>query len=1071
MTRPTRRPSSRARRRLIRAAHGASPLALRLAALALTIGTAAPVLAITNPLHAQTPAPRGTARVTGVVTEAGGQPLGSVQVLLVGTQLGTITGADGRYTITGVPAGTYTLRAQRIGYAPLTRQVTATDGQTVTADFQLTAAAAQLTAVSVVGYTNEQRRDISGAVTTVTGSELRDQVVATVEEALRGRAPGVQIAASGQPGRPAQIIVRGQNGFGDPSPLYVVDGMYIGTQNPNLNPDDIASISVLKDASAAAQYGAQASNGVIVITTRRGQAGPNRVSFSAFYGVQEVPKRIPLAGAAEFQRIYQQAYANANAARPANDQLVVPAGVSQAATASTDWQDAIFQRGAIQNYNLTASGGTPTASYLLSGGVLDQEGTVMNTGFRRYSVRVNSEATRGRFTVGEALSVSQARQTDFPNGIFGGQALPLIDVVRLLPTIPVRDPNNPGGYGYGSDANPNYGTNPVAVLESNYNQRRANQVLGSGYADVRLVGNLRYRLNLGINYSDSLARTWTSSRQVRYLTPVLTGASLNQAAPNAQQLLFENLLNYDGGFGDGAHRISAAAGQTSQRNEYSRFVAFRQGYTNEQLQQINAGSTSGARDTGYTTPFRTNSLLARATYAFRDRYLLTANARRDCSSRFSPGNRCGTFGAGSVGWVASEEGFWQAIPLLGRADFFKLRASTGVLGDQNIGDLRYFVPVAQNANYVTNGPSGATVISGGAIQTVLANTELRWQRNRSTDVGIDLGLFGNALTITADYYVNDADQLLVNLPLPGSLASSSDPAFNAGKVRNAGFEFGATHRLDRGGFALNTTFNVTTTANRVLSLGNGGQPISAGGGDAGIARTAVGHPIGAFYLKKTCGIFQSAAEVQAHRAQPNAQPGDLCFVDQDGNNAINDLDRVFFDNPVPELTTGLFLDSRWRAFDFGINLRGAFGHQIYNAVKLNTERTVGLDNLRAGYNPWTPQNTNTNTPRAVFGDPVNGDPVSDRWLEKGDFVRLQNIVVGVSIPERLLQGARLGLASSPRLYLNVQNVATFTNYSGYDPEVLGFGSPTTSWSLTRGIDDGLIYPNPRTVTLGLDVRF
>jgi TonB-dependent SusC/RagA subfamily outer membrane receptor len=278
--------------------HDVAPLTLRLAVLALALGT--PLLpTITNPLHAQTPAPaaRGTSRVTGTVTEAGGQPLASVQVLLVGTQLGALTGPDGRFTIAGVPAGTFTVRAQRIGFSPQTREVAVAAGQSVTADFQLAGAATQLTAVSVVGYTNEQRRDISGAVTTVSGDELRDQVVATVEEALRGRAPGVQIAASGQPGRPAQIIVRGQNGFGNPSPLYVVDGMYIGTQNPNLNPDDIASINVLKDASAAAQYGAQASNGVIVITTRRGQAGENRVSFSSFYGLQEVPKRLPLASA------------------------------------------------------------------------------------------------------------------------------------------------------------------------------------------------------------------------------------------------------------------------------------------------------------------------------------------------------------------------------------------------------------------------------------------------------------------------------------------------------------------------------------------------------------------------------------------------------------------------------------------------------------------------------------------------------------------------------------------------------------------------------------------------------
>ena len=1046
-------------------AHGtrssALPPALRLAVLALALGAAPLLPAVTNPLHAQTPAPRGTGRVVGVVTDQAGQPLPSVQVLIVGTTLGTLTGPDGRFTIGGLAAGTVSVRAQRIGFAPQTREVTVANGQTAEATFQLTAAAAQLTAVSVVGYTNEQRRDITGAVTTVTGSDIQDQKVATVEEALRGRAPGVQIAASGQPGRPAQIVVRGQNGFGNPSPLYVVDGMYIGQQNPNINPDDIASINILKDASAAAQYGAQASNGVIVITTRRGQAGPSRINLSTYYGVQQIPKRMELADATEFQTIFKQAYANANATRPANQQLVVPTGVSQAATASTDWQDALFRNGAIQNYNLTASGGSPTASYLLSGSVLDQQGTVLNTDFRRYSVRVNSEASRGRLTVGEAIALSQGNQRQFPRGIFGGQALPLIDVVRLLPTIPVRDPNNPGGYGYGSDANPNYGTNPVAVLEGNYDRRRSNQVLGTAFANVRLIGNLSYRLNLGLNYNNDLHRVWTSANQVRYLTPVLTGASLFQEAPIDQQLLYENLLNYDGSFGGEAHRISAVAGQTSQNNTYDQLAAFRQGFASEQLQQLNAGSTSGFTNSGFQTPFRTNSLLSRVTYSFRERYLATASARRDCSSRFSPGNRCGTFGAGSLGWVVSEEGFWNSLPLLGRADFLKLRVSSGVLGDQNIGDLRYFVPVAQNVNYVTNGPTGATVISGGAIQQQLANTNLRWQRNRSNDVGLDLGLLNNRLTITADYYVNDADQLLVNLPLPGSLASSTNPAVNAGQVRNAGFEFGAAHRMERGAFTLNSSFNVTTTANRVVSLGNGGQPITAG-----VARTAVGHPIGAFYLKQTCGLFQTPADVAAHKAQPNAQPGDLCFVDQNNDARINDEDRIFFDNPIPKLTSGLFFDSRWHAVDVGLNFRGSFGNRIYNAVRQATSQTTGLDNIVAGYNPWTPTNTSTTTPRAVFGDPVNGDPVSDRWLEKGDFVRLQNIVVGYTLPDRLLQQARLSGASSPRIYVNLQNVATFTKYTGFDPEVLGFGDP-----LARGVDDGLIYPNPRTITFGFDVRF
>jgi TonB-linked SusC/RagA family outer membrane protein len=761
--------------------------------------------------------------------------------------------------------------------------------------------------------------------------------------------------------------------------------------------------------------------------------------------------------AASFQNAFKAAYAAAN--------QTPPAGVTGGAGVSTDWQDALFQSGAIQNYNLTASGGSPTASYLLSGSVLDQQGTVIDTKFRRYSVRVNSEASRGRLTVGENLAVSQTNQNAFPNGIFGGQALPLIDVVGLLPTIPVRDPNNPGGWGYGSDANPNYGVNPVAVLTNNSNKTRSNQVLGTAYGDVRIIGNLHYRLNLGLNYGDVLHRVWTSAAQVRYLTPVLTGASLFQEQPNNQQLLYENLLNYDGTFGGGAHRLSAVAGQTSQNNSYQQLSAFRQGFTNEQLQQINAGSTSGFTNGGFFTPFRTNSWLGRATYSFKERYLLTGSVRQDCSTRFSPGNRCGTFGAGSIGWVVSEEGFWKSLPVLGGADFVKLRASTGVLGDQNIGDLRYFVPVSQNINYVTNGPSGATVISGGATQTTLANTDLKWQRNRSTDVGLDVGLFDNRLSLTADYYVNDADQLLVNLPLPGSLASSSNPAVNAGKVRNAGFEFGATHRYESGGFNLNTTLNLTTTANKVLSLGNGGQPISSGG-FGGITRTAVGHQIGAFYLKQTCGIFQSAADVTAHKAQPKAQPGDLCFVDQNNDGTINDNDRVFIDKAIPKFTSGLFFDSHYRAFDFGLNFRGAFGNKVFNVVRRATHTVTGLNNLASDFNPWTTSNTGTDQPRAVFGDAANSDPLSDYWLEKGDFVRVQNVVLGYTIPQRFLQRARLGGVSSPRLYVNLQNLYTFTDYTGYDPEVLGFGDP-----LARGVDDGLIYPNPRTITIGFDVRF
>lgn len=989
----------------------------------------------------------GSGTIVGTISGDAGQPVSGVQVFLAGRGMGTTTDASGRFALRGVPPGTYQLRAQRIGFSPRSMQVTVRANQTVTADLALTQLATTLTTQVVVGYTTQQRRDVSDAVSSVRGDEIADQKVATVEEALRGRVPGVQIAASGEPGRPAQIIIRGQNGFGNPSPLYVVDGMYM-SENPNLNPDDIESIDVLKDASAAAQYGAQASNGVIVIRTKHGRPGDTEVQLHTYYGYQQVPKRIDMMNATQWASLTQQAYQNAG--------LTPPAGATSPPTTSTDWQSAVFQTGAIQDHNLQVSGGTAAANYLMSAGFLDQKGTIITTDFRRYSLRLNSAANHGRLTLGENLAVAR--------GVLQGlNGYPLIDVVRMLPTIPVTDPNNPGGWGYGSPANPTYGTNPVGALEAQSNKYRSNQVLGTAFGDVGLLGSLHYRLNLGLNYNDSSINNWRSIDQLRYLTP-LPYATLTNTTANVTSLLVENLLNFDNTYRGGADHITAVVGATSQRNDFSRLSAFRQGFTNENLQQINAGSSSGSSNSGFSVPFRTNSFLARATYALLDRYLLTGSARHDCSSRFSPGNRCGNFGAGSVGWVASEEGFFKSLPLLNRADFLKLRASTGVLGDQNIGDFAFIAPIASNINYIFNG----TVV-GGAIQQALANPNLRWQGNRSSNLGFDLAVLGNTLNITADYYKNTSSQLLVSAPIPPDLGSSANPIVNAGSVRNAGMEFGIAHHLDRGDFQFNTTLNLTTTRNRVLSLGNGGQPLFAG--IAGVARTAVGSPIGEFYVKHVAGIFQNQAEIDNYKnskgvvIQPNAKPGDIKYADLNGDGIINDGDRYNAGNGIPKLQGGLFLNMRKGPLDVGVNLRGSYGYKIYNVVRYWTDRMDDLNNSRVGLNPWTPTNASSTTPRAVFGaaGAANADPVSDRWLENGNFTRIQNIVIGYALPQMIAE--RVGASTASRVYLNIQNLHTFTSYSNWDPEILGFGDP-----LARGIDDGFIYPNPRTVTIGLDLR-
>jgi TonB-linked SusC/RagA family outer membrane protein len=466
------------------------------------------------------------------------------------------------------------------------------------------------------------------------------------------------------------------------------------------------------------------------------------------------------------------------------------------------------------------------------------------------------------------------------------------------------------------------------------------------------------------------------------------------------------------------------------------------------------------------------SWLLRANYTLLDRYLFTGSVRRDASSRFGPNNRWGTFSAASLGWVVSEEGFFRAIPFVGNANFLKLRASTGTLGNQDIGDYRFSVPLEQNRL----GYSFGGAVQGGATQLALANPDIRWQENKQENVGLDLTILDDRLTFTADAYRSTSTGLLVTAPLPWSLGvgegNSRNPVVNAGSMRNTGTEFSLTHRMgDRQGtgFRINTTATFTSTRNRVLSLGNGGQPLFD---QTGAARTAVGAPLGTFYLVRTAGIFQSAAEVQAHTTmvngqarvvQPGAVPGDLRFVDADTNGVINDDDRVQIGNGTPKYSGGLFFDGGLGAFDFGVGLRGAGGFKIFNVVRYWTDRGDDPSNFRADFRPWTQANPSTSTPRVVAAGNPNTRFLSDRWVEDGDYLRIQNIVLGYRLPASLSRV--VGRGAEARIYVNGQNLHTFTKFSNWDPETLGYGNP-----LGRGIDDGQIYPNVRTFSFGIDLR-
>ena len=594
-------------------------------------------------------------------------------------------------------------------------------------------------------------------------------------------------------------------------------------------------------------------------------------------------------------------------------------------------------------------------------------------------------------------------------------------------------------------------------------------MIGSLYGEAALFAGVRYRLNLGLNYEDYGREDFIRTGITRFRGPTEPARLTNYDANNTS-LLFENLLTYDGDFGGGRHRVSAVGGITEQRQVYNELQAYRESFTNEGLQTIDAGGQTNLNNRGFRTEAALRAFLLRTSYTLADRYILTGSVRRDGSSRFGSGNKYGTFGAVSAGWVLSEEGFFRALPLIGRAGFVKLRASYGVLGNQDIGDYRFDALVNQNINYLF----GNSTVASGATQLSLSNPNIRWQEDRQADIGLDLGLMDERVTVTMDYYSRLSDGVLVDAPIPPSLGAVGSPTVNAGSIKSAGFEFAVTHRHETSALELNTSLNFTTNRNHVVTLGNGGQPIFAGFSD--VAQTAVGGAIGDLYVKRTLGIFQSEEEVQSHTSvvdgqtvviQPDAKPGDIRFDDINGDGRIGPEDRYVAGNPNPDFTAGFFMDGRFRSFDFALNLRGSRGGEVFNVVRYWTDRLDDVSNFRSGLNPWTPTNRNTSTPRAVIGEQgaANADPVSDRWIEDASFLRVQNVMLGYRLPVGLSQ--RLGMrgATAPRVYVNLQNLYTFTGFSNWDPETLGAGL------LARGFDDGAIYPNVRTISFGIDLSF
>ncbi|WP_461532171.1 SusC/RagA family TonB-linked outer membrane protein [Sinomicrobium sp.] len=976
--------------------------------------------------------------VSGTVTDADGIPIPFVNIIVKGSSTGTSADMDGNYSIPAAPDAT--LVFSYVGFKTQEIEV----NNRIQINLQLQEDVSALEEVVVVGYGTQQKKDLTSAISLVKSEQIQKRQTTTVAEGLQGLAPGVNVRGGGQPGQEATIQIRGLKNLQSANPLYVIDGL-ITTANRDFNPNDIESIQILKDAAAAAIYGSRAANGVVIITTKKGKQGPLQVTASSKMSLTSVP-RYDLAGQEEFVRLNNMAYDNAGEPRQNLDLSV-----------NTDWQDVVFRTGLIQDHNVSFSGGGENSSYFISANYFGNKGTVIDTDFDRVSLRVNTSGKKGIFSVGENLALSNAKTNEIGSPA-ADRGNPFIDVIRMFPTVPVYDENNPGGYGYGKpDVANTFGANPVAIANLIDQEMENFRIRGNLWAEIDPFPFLKYRFNFG--YETSFDNYFYLRRKGNWTMNQADEPSMtNQNKAQSMTTLIENTISFNKDFGK--HHVNLVAGMTYQKDRYEQI----NGTKRNLLTNPNTGSYFDVLDLGsegVVGGFRNESVLisylGRLEYNYDNRYLLNAVFRRDGSSKFSDTHKWGNFPSISAGWRISNEKFFD----LKDVSDLKLRLSYGELGSGNIPDYEYMIFINTLGSMVAGKDQ---VLYPAATQIRLANPELRWETLKQTNIGIDLGLFDNSLQITADYFIARTEDVLFGFPILLSTGNDGgNPITNAATVENKGFEFNAAYNhVVNDDFSFNASINFNTLKNKLIKLGNGFNESIQGN-----TVTRAGQPVGMWYVLQTDGLFQSAEEVSNYTnsegkiIMPDAQPGDIRFVDLNDDGQITNEDKDVVDSPWPDFEMGFNAGAQYKNFDFSMNWIGSFGATVYNGFRSTVDRFDDDTNYRSGIQPWTPENPDTNFPRVVKGTSLNARGDSDRWLEDGSFVRLKYIGVGYNVPNQVLE--KIGF-SKLRISLSGQNLLTFTKYGGLDPEF------SNSNPFQRGVDFGA-FPNLRTYSIGVELGF
>lgn len=1001
-------------------------------------------------------------QISGTVRDTSGETLPGVSVGIKGGGRTVVTDASGKYSIS-VPENS-TLVFTYIGYNSKEVPVSANPVINVILEPSDTG----LDEVVVIGYQTIKRKDLTGATGSVNTGNTERLVSRSLPEALQGQTPGVAVRNGGAPGQEAVVNIRGLGTFGNASPLYVIDGM-IADPNTTVSPNDIEDIQILKDASAAAIYGSRAGNGVILITTKKGKEGPAKINISSRYSVSRVPKTYDMMDAAEYAATNTRAY-------QASGMAVQPGIANYNGIINTDWVDETLRTGSVQDYNASISGGGNGSKYLVSGGYFKDKGVLIAREFERTSFRVNTETTKGRFKFGENVAISSSTsKSPFQGGAFAGN--PWYDMFSSVPLIPVQDnalisTNNPGGWGYGSNASINtFSRNQIAIANITSVKSNFTKILGNAFVDFKIIEGLNYKFNAGLETS------FDKSKSVRK-----DGSWYQNQSPDFSQLsddrsqflsyLFEHTLNYN--YALGKHRINGVVGYTEQTtqtdNTFGSGIKLAQSSGNY-FTTLTSTAGDGRNSSGTLYKSLLNSYLGRLNYTYNDKYLATFTFRADKDSRFSPQFRTGYFPSAALGWRISKENFFNSDWI----SDLKLRGSYGALGVNTLSPYQYIGFLNQAPDVVLG--SGQTT-NAGAIQAKLASGDLRWEKKKTTNLGFDASLFKDQFTINFDVFRSVSEDVLLSQPLPGYLGNlQGDPIVNIGSVQNKGMELNLGYRpKSNADFNWDIAANISIVRNKVLELGNLGIDLDTGLPkdyiQSGNTRTQVGRSIGEYYVLKTNGIFQNQGEIDAHKAQSAyAKPGDIRYVNTiDGgtNDDINDKDRVFAGSAFPKFTSGLQFNSRYKDFSLSIQLYAVVGHKLYNDVLRDLD-SYGNSNYRRAINPWTETNTNTSFPRLGYQFAANDRGINenargntDRWIEDGSFLRLRNVELGYSLPSKLISKANI---SSARLYVSGQNLFTLTKYSGLDPDVVG-ANP----NLEPGVDNGN-YPSSRIISFGLSVGF